>query len=316
MPTLLKEARFMEQRVTRKDLPLVLSFMLPGVILMAVLIILPVILIVQYSLFEASGFTGAAEYVGMQNYVNVMNDDRFWGGLIRTVVYAFGTVALQLVVGIAIAVLLNESFPGNQFVRGAAVVPYIIPVIVVTIGWEWILDPDVGLVNTVLGWLGLSDVQFLSVDLAMATSIGLSVWAWTPFVVLVFLAGLQTVPAELHESAQMDGAGVFRRFFTITLPMLSGLILTIVLLRGIWMFNKFDLIYLLTGGGPLERTETLPVYTYVSIFKMFNVGHGSAIAVISFVIMLVTMLVYLKIFDRDEPRSRRRLSRLFTRKGA
>lgn len=306
----------MEQRVKRKDLPLVLSFMLPGIILMAVIVILPVILIVQYSLFEASGFTGAAEYVGIQNYVDVFQDDRFWSGLGNTFVYAIGTVALQVVIGIVIAVLLNEAFPGNQFVRGAAVVPYIIPVIVVTIGWEWILDPDVGMVNTFLGGFGLERVQFLSMDLAMLTSIGLSVWSWTPFVTLVFLSGLQTVPDELHESAQMDGAGAFRRFFTITIPMLTGLIVTIVLLRGIWMFNKFDLIYLLTGGGPLERTETLPVYTYISIFKMFDVGHGAAIAVISFAIMLVAMLVYLKIFDRDEQSPRRRFPFPFARKGA
>ena len=305
----------MEQRVTRKDLPLVLSFMLPGILLMAVLVILPVILITQYSLFEASGFTGSAEFVGMQNYQNVLDDDRFWAGLRRTLTYSIGTVVLQVVLGIAIAVLLNESFPGNQFVRGAAVVPYIIPVIVVTIGWEWILDPDVGMVNTVLGALGLQEVQFLSLDLAMATSIGLSVWAWTPFVVLVFLSGLQTVPDELHESAQMDGAGAFRRFWTITIPMLSGLIVTIVLLRGIWMFNKFDLIYLLTGGGPLETTETLPVYTYISIFRMFDVGHGAAIAVISFLIMLVAMLVYLRIFDREGREPRRRFPFPFARKG-
>lgn len=303
----------MEQRVKRKDLPLVLSFMLPGIILMAVLVVLPVVLIVQYSLFEASGFTGAVDYVGIQNYVDVFQDDRFWSGLGNTFVYAIGTVALQVVIGIVIAVLLNEAFPGNHFVRGAAVVPYIIPVIVVTIGWEWILDPDVGMVNTFLGGFGLEGVQFLSMDLAMLTSIGLSVWSWTPFVTLVFLSGLQTVPDELHESAQMDGAGAFRRFFTITIPMLTGLIVTIVLLRGIWMFNKFDMIYLLTGGGPLERTETLPVYTYISIFKMFDVGHGAAIAVISFAIMLVAMLVYLKIFDRDEQSPRRRFP--FARKG-
>ena len=306
----------MEQRVTRRDLPLVLSFMLPGVILMAILVILPVILITQYSLFEASGFTGSAEYVGLQNYAAVIDDDRFWAGLGRTLVYATGTVALQVVIGIGIAVLLNEAFPGNQFVRGAAVVPYIIPVIVVTIGWEWILDPDVGMVNTVLGALGLQQVQFLSIELAMLTSIGLSVWAWTPFVTLVFLSGLQTVPDELHESAQMDGAGVVRRFWTITIPMLSGLIVTIVLLRGIWMFNKFDLIYLLTGGGPLERTETLPVYTYISIFRMFDVGHGAAIAVISFLIMIVAMLVYLRIFDREGRAPRRRFPLPFAKKGA
>lgn len=289
----------MEQRITRRDAPLVAGFLLPGIIILGVLIGVPVVIVLQYSMMSATSFVSPGEFVGFENYLELLQDERFWGGLGRTIVYAGGSVILQVVIGIIFALLLNESFKGNQFVRGAAVVPYILPTVVVAIAFQWILDADSGIVNELIAGLGLEKVNFFSLDLAMWTSIMLSVWAWTPFVTLVFLAGLQTVPHELHESAQVDGAGVVRRFFVITVPMLQGLIVTIVLLRGIWMFNKFDMIALLTGGGPLGRTETLPVYIYEAAFKMFDVGRGAAIAVVTFIIMMVAMSIYLRVFDRE-----------------
>lgn len=295
----------MEQRITRRDLPIVLGFLLPGGLLMAALIAVPLVLIVQYSMTDATSFTSSAQFIGMENYAALAVDQRFWGGVVRTLIYAGGSVLAQIVIGMIFALLLNQRFPGMPFLRGAAVVPYIVPTVVVTIAFQWILDADSGIVNGMLRALGLSGANFLSIDLAIWTSIALSVWTWTPFCTLVFLSGLQTVPDELHESAQVDGAGMFRRFFTITLPMLRGLIVTVILLRGIWMFNKFDLIYLLTGGGPLESTETLPVYSYIAAFKLFDVGRGSAIAVVMFLVMLVAMLVYLRLFDRDANESRR-----------
>jgi len=271
----------------------------------------PTLLAFQYSFYEAKSFVSSAKYVGLGNFEKIMHDQNFWDGLGRTIVYAGASVALQMVLGIAIALVLNQPFKGNQFLRGATVVPYIIPVVVVTIGWEWILDYDTGIVNEFIAALGFSRVQFLSVDLAMFTSIMLSTWAWTPFVTLVFLSGLQTIPDELYESAMLDGAGRWRQFVSITLPSLKELIIMTLLLRGIWMFNKLDLINLLTGGGPLQRTETLPIYIYHSLFKLFNVGYGSALAVISFVIMMVALAVYLRIFN--EKSSARKWRKRFRR---
>lgn len=298
----------MQQRISKRDLPVVLSFLLPGALLMGGLIVVPIFLVVQYSMMNATSFVSPADFIGLQNYAFLFEDARFWAGLGRTVVYAGSTVLLQLVFGILFALLLNETFRGNQFLRGAAVMPYILPTVVVTIAFQWMLDADAGIVNQLIEGMGGEKINFLSLDLAMWTSIMLSVWTWTPFVTLVFLSGLQTVPHEMQESAQVDGAGVFRRFFMITLPMLRGLIVTIVLLRGIWMFNKLDLVYLLTGGGPLGATETLPVYSYFAAFKMFEVGRGAAIAVVTFLIMLIAMIVYLRLFDADriaEARARR-----------
>lgn len=285
----------MEQPLKRRDLPLVLAFLIPGLVFLIPLLVIPIFLVVQYTFYDASSFTGAATFVGFENYTGVIGDERFWVALKNTTFYSVVTVVLQMVLGIIFALALNEAFPGRGFVRGVSIVPYILPVVVVTVAWEWILDYEQGILNHILQSVGLAKIQFLGPDMAMWTSIGLSVWAWTPFVLLVFLSGLQTVPVELYESASMDGAGPVRRFFVITLPSLRGLILTILLLRGIWMFNKLDLIYLLTGGGPLGKTETLPVYIYHLLFKTFDIGKGSTIAFFTFLIMVLVMSIYLKL---------------------
>ena len=227
--------------------------------------------------------------------MQLLQDARFWRDLWQTFVYAFGSITLQIIIGIAIAMVLNQQFKGRDFVRGVSVVPYIIPVIVVTMGWEWILDTNFGIVNKMLVSFGLEEINFLSIDLAMVTSIFLSVWTWTPFVTLVFLSGLQTIPHDLYESATLDGASGWQQFWKITMPMLKDLLITIILLRGLWMFNKFDLVWLLTGGGPLEKTETLPIYIYLKTFKLNDVGYGATIAISSAFIMMIIMAIYLRI---------------------
>jgi len=305
-------AKVIDQPINKRDLSFFLAFLLPGLILFAVVIIVPSVLAVQYGLYEASGFAAEATYVGLRNFAEILRSEQFWKALGRTLVYAGASIAGQLVLGIAIALVLNQAFKGNNILRGISVVPYIIPVIAVTIGFEWMLDTSNGIVNHFIAGLGFDRINFFKPEMAMFTAIMLSVWTWTPFVALVFLSGLQTVSAELYESATLDGAGAWTRFWKITVPVTRDIILTIVLLRGLWMFNKFDLIWLLTGGGPLGRTETLPVLIYDVTFKKFQVGYGSALAVISLIIMMVTMAAYLKIFSEKQAKRkfRRRLQRI------
>jgi len=299
-----KEAITIEHNITKRDLPLIASFLLPGLILFAVVIILPTFMAIDYSFYQADSFAGEATYIGGQNYADVLSDPLFWGDLWKSILYSFSTVALQLIVGISIALVLNQKFKGNNILRGITVVPYIIPVIVVTLGWEWMLDTDMGIINHVLSTLGFEKIKFLSTDMAMWTSVMMSTWTWTPFVTLVFLSGLQTISPEVYESAMLDGARKWTMFWKITVPMLRDIIITIVLLRGLWMFNKFDLIWLLTGGGPLGKTETLPVLIYSVTFKQFKVGYGATVAVISFVIMFLAMLVYLRIFREKQAKKK------------
>jgi multiple sugar transport system permease protein len=292
-----------EQKITKRDLPLVLAFLVPGLIIFGIVIIIPAGFAFSYSLYEASSFVGQPTFVGLKNYLLLLQDQRFWRDLWQTFVYAFGSVSLQIVVGIIIALVLNQKFKGQNFLRGISVVPYIIPVIVVTIGWEWILDTNFGIINQFISSIGLNKIQFISIDMAMITAIFLSVWTWTPFVTLVFLSGLQTISHDLYESATLDGGNSWQQFWFITLPMLKDLLITIILLRGLWMFNKFDLMWLLTGGGPLEKTETLPIYTYLKTFKLNQVGYGATVAISSAIIMMIVMLVYLKIANPTKENS-------------
>lgn len=283
----------MQRRLTARDIPLFLGLLLPGLLVLTLVIVVPLFLALQYSTFEATNFSGTGTFVGADNYRALIGSEDFWSTLWRTVVYAGASVGAQLVLGIGVALLLNTRFPGNTFLRGAAIVPYIVPVVVATIAWEWILDPSIGIFNSLLVAVGVDPINFLSSAWAMFTVVMLSTWAWTPFVVIVFLSGLQTISPDLYESARVDGAGHVRQFWSITLPMMRDIIITIVVLRGIWMFNKFDMVYLLTAGGPLDRTRTLPVLIYDEAFRRFNVGYGTAAAVVSMVIMLVGMLAFL-----------------------
>lgn len=283
----------MQRRLTARDIPLFLGLLLPGLLVLTLVIVVPVFLALQYSTFEATNFSGTGTFVGADNYRALIGSEDFWSTLWRTVVYAGASVGAQLVLGIGVALLLNTRFPGNTFLRGAAIVPYIVPVVVATIAWEWILDPSTGILNSLLVAVGVDPINFLSSSWAMFTVVMLSTWAWTPFVVIVFLSGLQTISPDLYESARVDGAGHVRQFWSITLPMMRDIIVTIVVLRGIWMFNKFDMVYLLTAGGPLDRTRTLPVLIYDEAFRRFNVGYGTAAAVVSMVVMLVGMLAFL-----------------------
>ena len=162
------------------------------------------------------------------------------------------------------------------------------------------LQPQFGIINALLRSIGLPSVQWLSVKWAMPTLILISVWTWMPFVALVFLAALQTVPDELYESAMIDGATWWKRFTNITLPVLKPAIAIIVLLRGIWMFNKFDQIWLITQGGPLQRTETLPILIYLKTFRLQQIGEGTAIATLGLVAMLIGIFIYFKMLRLEE----------------
>jgi len=165
--------------------------------------------------------------------------------------------------------------------------------------WRWMLAPKLGIIDSWLRGLGFESFNAFSIEYAMATIIAISVWTWTPFVVLVFLAALQTVPSELYESAAMDGATGWQQFWKITVPVLKPVIAMIVLLRGIFMFNKFDLVWLTTQGGPLRATETLPILAYMDTFRLRNVGEGSAVAVVSLVVLLAVATIYFKLLKLD-----------------
>jgi multiple sugar transport system permease protein len=275
----------------------------PALLLVAALILYPVGYVVWLSLFDKHSFFPGERFVGLGNYRDLVADEEFWDSLGRGLVYAGGTTALQLVFGVAAALVLHASFRGRTVVRALVLFPYMIPTIVAVIVWRWLLNDTYGLVDYLLVRWGLArqPVVWLSVDWIMTSLIVMSVWQFAPFVVLSVLARLQTIPPELYEAARVDGAGAWRRFRHVTLPQLRAVLVVVILLRGIWMFTKFDTVWLWgEGAGAGREIRTLPIYAYMRTFTYYQAGFGSALAVVMFLMLMAATTVYFRLFWREE----------------
>jgi len=266
----------------------------------------PLVYAIMLSFYSAKSFVGELQWVGLANYAKAIQDPLFWHSFANGLMIALSAIFLQVVLGVGIALVLNRKFFGQSVVRAVSILPYFLPTVVACLIAQWILDPNYGLLKSLLSSLGIGIADWSShAFTARGTIVLVSVWLWTPFVVTCVLAGLQTIPTQLYEAARVDGAGPWRQFWHITLPGLRSVLVVVILLRGIWMFNKFDLIWLLTKGGPLNQTETLPTLAYRKSFLEFNLGGGAAVATISFLILAGVMLIYLRLFPIDDTKQER-----------
>ncbi len=276
---------------------------LPALFLIAALIAYPVGYAIWLSFFEKHSFFPEQRWIGLGNYAYLLGDPEFWESLGKGLVYAAGTTALQLVLGVAMALVLHQAFRGRTLVRALVLFPYMIPTIVAIIVWRWLLNETFGLVDHLLvAWrLVRQPIAFLSADWAMTTLVAVSVWQFTPFVVLSVLARLQTIPLELYEAARVDGASAWSRFWHVTLPQLRAILFVVVLLRGIWMFTKFDTVWLWgEGAGAGREIRTLPIYTYMRTFTYYQAGYGAALSVVMFLMLMAATAVYFRLFWREE----------------
>ena len=275
----------------------------PSLILLGGLVVFPILYNAWLSLHDKHAFLPVQKFVGLGHYVYFAHDEEFWNSFYHGVVYAGSTLVLQIAVGIPAALLLNEGFRGRTLLRGIVLFPYVIPTIVTVMLWKWLLNDSYGLVNHWLIASGLTaaPVPWLGKDYIMASLVITSVWQFFPFVVVTYLARLQTIPPELYEAATVDGAGTWRRFLHVTLPQTASVLFVIVLLRSIWMFTKFDTVWLMAGDGGVSRyVRTLPVYAYARSFTYLQAGMGAALAVIMFVMLIVATAVYFRVFGREE----------------
>ncbi len=274
----------------------------PSLLLIAGLILYPILYNLWLSFFDKHAFMPVQAFVGLRHYRYFATDPEFWSSVYYGVVYAAVTMAFQLVLGVAAALLLNEAFRGRNLLRGVVLFPYLIPTIVAVILWKWLLNDSYGLVNHLLLVAGVvhAPVAWLGKDYIMSSLIITSVWQFFPFVVVTYLARLQTIPPELYEAARVDGATAWRRFLHVTLPATRTVLFVIILLRSIWMFTKFDTVWLMAGDGAVSRyIRTLPVYAYARSFTYLQAGMGAAVAVLMFGMLLAGTAVYFRLF-RDE----------------
>jgi len=274
---------------------------LPLVVFFAVFWVVPIAYALIMSLFQSP--VEDQVFVGLGNYVDWLVDPAFHNAMTKSVVYAVSTTGLTLLVGLAAALAVNQDIRfGNTF-RTLMIFTYLFPVIVAVFMWKFILDPNIGIMNQLLIGYEVIDrpISFFSeVDLAFPSIVLVSVWKWAAFAFFIILARLQAIDPDLYERAQVMGATSWQMFRDITLPNLRGAILIILLVRGIWMFNKFDVIWLSTRGGPLSATTTLPILIYERAFIELQLGDAMALAGIMFALLSVTAVIYFRIFKPSQ----------------
>ncbi|MGB9780348.1 MAG: carbohydrate ABC transporter permease [Caldanaerobacter sp.] len=245
---------------------------------------------------------GLMHFVGLQNYISLFHDSRFWSATFNTIVFTIVSVSLELILGMIMALLMNKSFRGTGLVRAAVLIPWAIPTVVSALMWKFIYNDQFGILNDILMKMGLIDhykAWLGTPSLALGAAIFADVWKTAPFMGLLLLAGLQNIPNELYEAATVDGAGSIRQFFTITLPLLKSTILVALIFRTLDAFRVFDLIFVLTGGGPGNSTEVLSIYAYKTLFRNLDFGMGSAIAVIIFIFVFIFAMFYIRLLDKS-----------------
>ncbi|GAB3618325.1 sugar ABC transporter permease [Okibacterium endophyticum] len=276
----------------------------PALIFLVVLIGYPLVTVLTDA-FEHAHLVnpGVGGFAGLENFDKVVSDPHFLPSVSNTLIWTVGSVVGEFVVGLGAATLLNRKIRGQGLFRVATFIPWLVPIVVAGMTWEWMLNPDFGIVNSVLTSSGLVDtpINFLGdKDWAMSTVIFVNVWRSFPYYTISFLAAMQAIPDELYEAAALDGANALRRFWSITLPQLRSVALIIVFIHLIWTAVNFDFIWVLTQGGPNYATMTLPVLIYRYSLQQFDVGAASALSTLMFLGTSLLFVVYY--------RYRRRLS--------
>ena len=254
----------------------------------------------NYNLLRPQG----RAFNGLENFARLLREDKeFTGALGYTFIYTIGTVIISYVMGLILALLMNRKMKGKGIYRTLILLPWVMAPSVAVTNWSLLFNDRLGFINSTLKQFGLIEKNILFLadpNWAKLSAIITDVWRDFPFMMVVLLAGMQSIPSDLYESAYIDGAGYWQGFRYITMPMIRGVSAISAILMFIWVFNRFDNIYLLTGGGPNGATFTLPILSYYTAFYRGNIGYASAMAVIMLVVMTVVALIYLRINRAEE----------------
>ena len=256
---------------------------------------------ISFTSLNLIGFKG--KFVGLKNYLAIFRSAAYQQVLINTLLISVTTVALRFAAGMGLALIINRTFRGRTIVRGLLVLPWLIPSVVVGLLWAWLFDSDIGIINYVLVALGVipANLSWLAENILAKVSVIIAfTWGVTPFIMMVMLGGLQTIPSEINESAAIDGAGKFSVFRFITLPFLRPLIAINTLLSIVYIFQNFAIIYMLTKGGPGYATEIFSLFVYETAFNSGRLGRASAIGVTWMLLLLGFSIVYVRLIAGKE----------------
>lgn len=285
------------------DRALAYLLLLPSAILILLFAIYPALQGLWVSLFRVDIATYEMSFNGLSNYVRLFTDDRFFEATWRTLWFVTVSNIIQLILGLGISLLVHQELIGRNIVRGVVLFPYLVPAIVIALTWRYILDPTLGILNKSMVDIGLLSrpYPFLTrPDSAMGVIIFAGIWKYTPFFVMMLLARLQVIPVEINEAAKLDGASAWNIFRYITIPWLLPVIIIALLLRTIWTFNEFEMVYLFAFGGPRFSTTTLPVLVNFFARDAQQLGMAAATATVMVVILMILSAIYFYLYDRAE----------------
>lgn len=272
--------------------------MLPTIVTLAATAIAPLGYIIYQSFFSFNlSMPWATNFVGFENYIHALKSPAFWTSVKVSFSYLLRALPIQLLFGLGIALLLNKNFWGNSVARLVLATPLVLAPSVTAVIWRLMFNPQTSLINHILSLAGIAAPTWLGDrSVALWSLVIVDTWQWTPFAWLIMLAGLAALPQEIYEAAQVDGASPLQAFWHITLPLLSSKIVLIALFRGLLILKDFDKVFVLTGGGPADATETLSLHTYYNAFWWFDIGYSSALSVLYLIMVIIaTTILYKKV---------------------
>ena len=277
-------------------------FILPALTVVILLLLYPVTSSIFYSLTNKNLIKPTYRFLGLDNYIKTLTDPDFWTAFWNDLKCTFFSLLGQLIVGFTGALALNRIKKGSSIYRTILIIPWAIPSIVLAFSWKWILNGVYGFLPNLLIKLGLCSTapEFLTGNLAFATLVFINIWFGSPLIMVNILSALQTVPKDQYEAAQIDGANTFQSFWHITVPHIRTVVGLLVVLRTIWIFNSFDIIYLITGGGPANKTLTVPIYAYNIGWGLKQLGRSSAVTVLLLLFLLIVCAQYFRLLNKWE----------------
>jgi ABC-type sugar transport system permease subunit len=276
---------------------------LPGLVLIGLVVLYPVAQGIYLSFTNASLLNPARSLIGLQNYQQLFADPGFVTALVNSATLTVAAVVLELVLGMGLALLLHQKVPGIRFFRSITMVSWVIPVVATVMMFDLMVLPGYGFFNIIIDHLGLKQLDsfwFGNSYLAMPAVIMMHVWRNTPFFGIALFAGIQTIPQDQYEAAQIDGASALQRFRHITVPGVAYVAMIMVVLHVLWTFNNFDFVYIATGGGPVDATLVLPVYVYRQFWQNFQTGFASAGGVVIMLILITFTILYVAMVREKE----------------
>ncbi|QCL94655.1 carbohydrate ABC transporter permease [Agrobacterium tumefaciens] len=275
-------------------------FVIPALIVISAVIVFPWVFTLWMS---AHRWTLGQEqsFIGFENYIRLASDARFWESLWHTLIYTVLSVVAPLFLGTLAALVFDAQFPLRGFLRGVFVMPMMATPVAIALVWTMMFHPQLGVLNYLLSFIGIGPLEWIYNQSTVIPSLVLvETWQWTPLVMLIVLGGLAAVPREPYESAEIDGANAWQKFRYLTMPMIAPFLMIAVIIRSIDAVKSFDIIYAMTQGGPGTASETINIYLYNTAFAYYDIGYGSAMAVVFFIIIVALSFVLLMVRQRSQ----------------